>query len=134
MKHCLLVIGMFAGGSTVAFAADQTGINEETKIIFSQVVSKCPGVEKFQDDFQSVTSRTNGDIFYDGAYQTGLKELKVQIKDKTSIIPASFNAHGHTCTYTFTKEEDRVITMKNACVSICEGTFTEDNGANYEKR
>lgn len=134
MKHCLLVIGMLAGGSTVAVAADQVGTNEETQIIFSQVASKCPGVEKFKADYQSITSSNNGDIFYDGTYQTALKELKVQIKDKTSIIPASFIAHGHTCTYTFTKEEDRIITMKNACVSICEGTFTEDNGANYEKR
>ena len=132
MKHFLLAICIIAGGTTVA--ADQPDINEETKITLSKVASKCPGIEKFKADYQSITSSNNGDIFYDGSYQTGLKELKVQIKDKTSIIPASFNAHGHTCTFTFTKDEDRVITTKDACVSLCEGTFTDDNGANYEKR
>lgn len=132
MKHFLLAICIIAGGTTVA--ADQPDINEETKITFSKVASKCPGIEKFKADYQSITSSNNGDIFYDGSYQTGLKELKVKIKDKTSIIPASFNAHGHTCTFTFTKDEDRVITTKDACVSLCEGTFTDDNGANYEKR
>lgn len=101
--------------------------------IFNQVVLKCPGLAQYQDDYLSAETSSNGDVFYDGAYQTGLKSLKIKVKDRTDVIPAEFRAWGHTCEYTFTKNEDRLIISKDPCISICEAELIENHGENYEK-
>ncbi len=137
MKLNILIIGLCIGITAFSQAKEkETGTSDlpkETQSVFNQAALKCTGFIKYSTDFRSVQASDNGDVFYDGSYQTGLKSLEIKVKDQTEVIPADFNANGQTCTYTFTKDDERIIVMKDACISICEGTLIKNNGNNFEK-
>lgn len=136
MKLSALMISLCIFGLPYASALESVknveGIDAED--IFKKAALKCPGLEKYKNDYLNVSATANGDVFYDGSYQTSLKSLKIKIKENPEDIPEEFRASGHTCEYTFTKSEDRIIIMKDSCISICEGQLIENNGNNYEKK
>lgn len=132
MKLRMLMIVIYFVGLPYAIALD--GSSNDAQSIFNQAALKCPALEKYKSDYQSVLASSNAGVFYDGSYQTSLKSLKIKVNESTDVIPDEFKASGHTCEYTFTKDEDRLIIMKDPCISICEGRLIENNGSNYEKK
>lgn len=96
--------------------------------VLAKIETACQGID------QEISSLTFGKpllggIYYDGEFHSGLKGISIKI---TGSIAADPGASGNHCEYYLTEKEDRVVTMKDACASLCVGSFVDTRGNNFE--
>lgn len=115
--------------SNDAYAFKGPAMPENAQPIYSKISTACPGFAEFKDAMTFDRMETNDGIWYDEDSRSGLTAIYVKI---TGDIDADPIARGNTCRYVLTKDEDRVVSQKEACAALCAGRAIALNGGNYE--
>lgn len=125
---CCVIVFLYA----VFGVVEMPEMPDEAKPIYKKVSSACPGFDKYVDAITYEKIDRSDVVWYDGDTRGGLTAIYVKITDDIYADPI---ARGNTCRYVLTQSEDRVITQKEACATLCEGREVKSlNGENYEAR
>jgi|GEM_PF-4315256 len=97
---------------------------------FQKASIACPGFNPSASEI-TIGAPTVGGIYYDGEFHYALKGFSIEITGLLSYAPT---AHGNHCEYYLTQNEDRVVTIKDACASLCKGEAINTEGNNFEAK
>lgn len=84
---------------------------------WEKLMDACPGIEKYSSSLSFSGLSVLLDQWVDSRVQR--VDIKFNIRNGSSTIPASYAASGHTCYFGISKDGKRAIISKRACQSIC---------------